>query len=111
MTTPQATPYSGFAKRFDRDFDLKGGHSILIGPEYDKDLRARLQGVLLETGAVPGRPFDGMYTAEGIALEEWRLEGRLLTIESQSYIGLKLSGKLEDITSIAGALTTAKVPS
>lgn len=66
--------------------------TIILGDEYDDDLRDSLVNVLKGLGAIP---VDSDWAAAGsqeLETFKFELNGQTLCVEAETYIGLSLSG-------------------
>jgi hypothetical protein len=67
--------------------------TIILGDEYDRRLQRRLNEVLRSMGAEIGASTWGVAGSQELSTWEAAVEGRTLKIESETYIGLSISGE------------------
>lgn len=77
--------------------DINDGNStqvtVVLGDEFDDALRAKLNEVLRQLGALP-TGLSNRFVAGSQELEEFEVavDGRKLHIEAETYIGLSIKG-------------------
>lgn len=64
----------------------------ILGDEYDEALRGRLREVLLTAGAKIIESKWGMAGSQDILTVEVDVDGQQLIVESETYIGLSITG-------------------
>lgn len=74
---------------------------INLGNEYDDVLRSAIQKVLLRNNAVGIDASWGVGGSQEIEMLKVRIEQDLITIESETYIGLTISGPKEIIEKLS----------
>jgi hypothetical protein len=72
----------------------------IIGDEYDEELKARLLRVVRKMGGVPTRSQSGMGGSQEIGEMLVAIEGQEIRIESETYVGLSISGNAQLIDRI-----------
>jgi hypothetical protein len=75
--------------------------SVILGPEYDQNLRAVLIEVLKSMCAIAGDhtwSVGGSQEAESL---EVRVGGKPLVIEAETYMGLSIRGDSETVDEVA----------
>ena len=77
--------------------------TICLGTEYDERLREALVEVLRSIGAVvlDGAPFWGVGGSQVEERVQVEIDGRPLTIEAQTYMGLSVVGEAELVEEVA----------
>ena len=78
--------------------------TVILGPEYDEPLRQALKTVLDERHA---RVFDRAWGIAGSQdVTHWQVlvDGEMLTIEAETYVGLSLTGPSGLVADIARAV-------
>lgn len=78
--------------------------TVILGDEYDDDLRGRLMAVLRDRGA---GLLDGSWDLAGSQELEscrLRLDGAEVTVEAETYVGLSLTGPPALVDAIVAAL-------
>jgi hypothetical protein len=86
----------GYSMALQANDDIK----IILGNEYDENLRARLGTVLKDLGA---KSIDNQYGVGGsqeISRQLFELDGAILVVESETYIGLSIIGNQKNIDKI-----------
>lgn len=75
-------------------------HSIIIGPEHDGATREALKAVLSELGVATATSSWGVAGSQ--ELETWtvHVQGRRLTLEAETYVGLTISGDRELVQAV-----------
>jgi len=66
--------------------------TLLLGDEYDDHLRDVLQHVVIELGGKPLRSSWGLGGSQVIETWEVEIDGAVLLIEAETYMGLSLIG-------------------
>jgi hypothetical protein len=83
--------------------------TIVLGNEFDEVLRSNLLAVVKKRGAIENgsaeRLLGGSQDFESF---EITLDGRLVLIEAETYIGLQVSGPSEIVTQIANEVGLTK---
>ena len=77
---------------------------VILGEEFDDDLREVLKDVLRELGATALRKDWGVAGSQELETVEVSLRGRIVTIEAETYVGLSVSGHEDDVNEIAGLI-------
>jgi hypothetical protein len=75
--------------------------TVVLGREYDLDLRDAVIGVLREQGATA---LDSSWVVAGsqeLATHEADLGGRTIVVEAETYVGLTITGESELVDRIA----------
>ncbi|QDQ26690.1 hypothetical protein FNU76_10125 [Chitinimonas arctica] len=75
--------------------------TINLGDEYDNALRDALRAVLLNNKAMGVDTSWGIGGSQEIAMSKVRLGDGLITIESETYIGLTISGPKQIVEKLA----------
>jgi hypothetical protein len=75
--------------------------SVVLGAEYDRDLRAALLAALLESGATLKYRWCGVGGSQEVVRETGR---GILTVETETYIGLSIEGPEATVTPIVRRL-------
>jgi hypothetical protein len=75
--------------------------TVILGPEYDQELRSRLGNVLSSLGAIIDDSSWGVGGSQEIMELEATISGTTLHIEAETYIGLSISGAEEIVDRIA----------
>ena len=67
--------------------------TVILGDEYDSALQDRLMDTLRQMGAIPIAPVSRYLAgSQDLQIFEVMLDGKLLRVESETYIGLSLCG-------------------
>jgi hypothetical protein len=74
--------------------------TIIIGDEYDDVLKVRLLSALREMGGVPTRFQSCLGGSQEIGEMLVAIEGQEIRIESETYVGLSISGNAQLIDRI-----------
>jgi len=77
---------------------------VILGEEFDDDLREVLKDVLRELGATMLKKDWGVAGSQELETVEVSLRGRIVTIEAETYVGLSVSGHEDDVNEIAGLI-------
>lgn len=75
--------------------------SIILGDEYDNTLRENLRTVLIRNGATTNESSWNVGGSQEIESLHIELEGRKITIEAETFVGLSISGPKSIIERIA----------
>lgn len=78
--------------------------SVVLGAEYDRDLRAALLAALLESGATLKYRWCGVGGSQEVVREVWETGRGILTVETETYIGLSIEGPEATVTPIVRRL-------
>lgn len=81
---------------------------VTLGTEYDDVVRAALKQVLVALHAASGGQRWAMGGSQEIETMEVLVGEQQLTVESETYVGLTISGE-EDLVDSVAALVRAKV--
>lgn len=89
----------GWAERFLASNDNQA--TVVLGDEFDDALRVKLLDVLRQLGATPAGPAN-RYLAGSQDMEEIDVyvEGRLLRVEAETYVGLSITGPADIVHQI-----------
>ena len=67
--------------------------TVVLGDEFDGSLQEKLMNVLRQLGAIPFKPAERYVVgSQDLQIFEVILNGQPLRIESETYIGLSISG-------------------
>lgn len=83
--------------------------SLVLGDEYDVELRAALSETLRELGGAAVGQWRGVGGSQEIKTMSVMIDGKKLDVEAETYIGLSVSGDATLVEKIA-ALVRAKRP-
>lgn len=86
----------------------KGQKTTNLGDEFDDALRDMLRIVLLKNQAVAVDKLWGVGGSQEIEVLQVRLGDELVTIESETYIGLTISGEKSLVEKIAKEVNIAR---
>jgi hypothetical protein len=75
--------------------------SVILGPEYDQNLRAVLMAVLRSMCAIADDRTWGVGGSQEFESIEVRVRGKPLAIEAETYIGLSIRGESEMVDEVA----------
>jgi hypothetical protein len=78
--------------------------TVVLGDEYDQQLRAVLVQVMLQLGAVLE---NRNWVVAGSQTFLWQLAGQDITVEAETYMGLSISGNENTINDIAQRVSQA----
>ena len=86
--------------------------TICLGNEYDDRLREALVEVLRAMGAVAldGAPFWGVGGSQVVEIERLEIDGRPLSIEAETYMGLSIVGEAELVEEVARRVRARPLP-
>ena len=79
--------------------------TIMLGDEYDDDLKNRLIDKLKLIGATPQLADWGVAGSQELASLSVQLRGEIIVIEVETFVGLSISGSDELIDEIASMVT------
>lgn len=82
--------------------------TIVLGAEYDDGLRSLLLNTLKEMGAAP---LDSDWAAVGsqeVEESSFDIDGKIVRVEAETYIGLSISGEAMQIDMIVDRLNRSK---
>jgi len=82
--------------------------TIVLGDEYDDDLRAALGATLHELGAVSLDQSWGLAGSQELSTHQVCIGPDVVTIESETYIGLSITGTEETVDRIAASVAQRK---
>jgi hypothetical protein len=75
--------------------------TITLGPEYDDALRETLKAVLRGLGAIAGQSSWGVGGSQEVDSLVVSVEGQPLTVESETYVGLTITGNAQVVDKVA----------
>ncbi|MBB3461397.1 hypothetical protein [Rhizobium sp. BK377] len=75
--------------------------TVTLGPEYDQQLRATVMDVMRQLGASVESRNRSVAGSQEIETVQARLAGQEITIESETYIGLSITGDEHTINEIS----------
>ena len=81
--------------------------TLVLGDEYDQQLRAALVQVLLQLGAVLENRNWVVAGSQEVETFLWQLAGQDITVEAETYMGLSISGDENTINDIAQRVSQA----
>jgi hypothetical protein len=70
-----------------------GNKTTVLGPEHDRPLLEALKDVLRELGGQASSPTWGLVGSQEIQTATVDIDGRELVVESETYVGLSISGE------------------
>ena len=79
-----------------------GQKTVTLGPEYDEATRDALRAVLLSLKATNMKASWGVGGSQEVESLEVRVAGSPLSIESETYIGLTITGDESLVDTVAG---------
>ena len=85
--------------------------TVTIGAEYDDELRRAFTQVLMEAGAVRLRHRWMVVGSQEIETWSYRIGGRRLKVEAETYRGLSIRGSRELVERLAAATRARLAPS
>ena len=88
----------------------KNTKTIILGPEYDQELRKRLFEVLSSLGATIDRSVWGIGGSQEIMEIDAIVSGAILHVEAETYIGLSIHGAEELVNHIAKLMNWKSSP-
>jgi hypothetical protein len=80
------------------------GKTVILGNEYDDDLKSRLIDKLKEMGANPVSSDWGVAGSQEVESLSVRLRDQIVEIESETFVGLSIFGPEELVDEIASLL-------
>jgi hypothetical protein len=83
--------------------------TVVLGREYDRDLRDVVIGVLREQGATSRDSSWGVAGSQELATLEADLDGHTIVVEAETYIGLSITGEADLVDRLA-ALVRRRSP-
>jgi hypothetical protein len=75
--------------------------TLVLGDEYDQQLRTALMQVMLQSGAVLENRNWVIAGSQEVETFLWQLAGQDITVEAETYMGLAISGDDRTIGDIA----------
>lgn len=75
--------------------------TVILGDEYDETLREALRTVLLRNGAISTDKSWGVGGSQEIETVKVKLGDDLITIESETFVGLTITGSSRIVESLA----------
>ncbi|MBK1865282.1 hypothetical protein [Taklimakanibacter albus] len=78
--------------------------TIMLGKEYDEELKARLVATLISLGAVHLSSDWAVAGSQELAGFSVSLSGEILKVESETYVGLSIFGPAELVDEIIFAM-------
>jgi hypothetical protein len=75
-------------------------YTSILGPEYDRDTRESLKEVLAELGGNVSFHHRGVAGSQELEDASVLINGRQLLIESETYIGLSITGDEDLVTAV-----------
>lgn len=81
--------------------------TLVLGDEYDQQLRAALVQVMLQLGAVLENRNWVVSGSQEVETFLWQLAGQDITVEAETYMGLSISGDENTINDIAQRVSQA----
>ncbi|MBB3308550.1 hypothetical protein FHT78_000279 [Rhizobium sp. BK196] len=75
--------------------------TVTLGPEYDQQLRATVMDVMRQLGASVESRNRSVAGSQEIETVQARLAGQEITVESETYIGLSITGNEHTINEIS----------
>ena len=82
--------------------------TIVLGNEHDETLRADLVAALKSLGAVPLSSDWAVVGSQELTSFIVSLRGEVLKVESETYIGLSISGPEEEVAEVASSVSARK---
>lgn len=86
--------------------DVQAKKTVVLGAEYDEDLRARLTAVLKRFGGAPADRLRGVAGSQDLDVLEIRVGDESLTVESETYVGLSITGSTELVDRVLSLMGT-----
>jgi len=83
---------------------------VILGNEYDNRLRDVLKNVLIELGGKVRSHDWGVGGSQEMETMEVEINGGVLTIESETYVGLSIVGESSLVDRIFSIVITRKAP-
>ena len=80
--------------------------TVVLGDEFDDALRARLLGKLKYLGGIPMGADWAMAGSQEIDTLKVRLEGGDIDVESETFVGLSITGPDKLVDEIAASMAT-----
>ena len=84
-------------------------NSIVIGDEYDEELMTSLSKVLQDLNAVKLDDNSALAGSQDLYFANFNINGSILTVERETYIGTSLIGPLELIKEIKNKIDMLKI--
>ena len=75
--------------------------TLVLGKEYDRRIWSALREVFQRLGAVEGKESWGLAGSQEIQSFSATIEGRTVSVEAETYIGISVTGPKELIEAIA----------
>lgn len=73
----------------------------IIGDEFDRAVRDALRETLSQLGAIKRSGLQGVAGSQDLESMEFDLQGRLLVVEAETYVGLTISGAPDLVQTVA----------
>lgn len=87
---------------------MTGTVTTVIGNEYDEHIREALRDTLIDLGAEGELNLRGVAGSQDIESGEIKIDGRSLVVESETYVGLSLTGA-EDLVRLVATEVAKRV--
>ena len=84
--------------------------TIVLGDEYDDEVRTTLMRVLQNLGARVSPEQSGVGGSQEFSSYRAELRGELLVIEAETYVGLSLSGPAHLVDEVAATIRRERAP-
>jgi len=81
--------------------------TVVLGDEYDQQLRTAIMQVMLQLGAVLENRNWVVAGSQEVETFLWQLAGQAITVEAETYMGLSISGDENTINDIAQRVSQA----
>jgi hypothetical protein len=78
--------------------------NIRLGDEFDEDLRVAVRGVLADLGAEVIQESWGLGGSQEIASLQTMVDGKLITFEAETYVGVTISGDKIAVERLVGKI-------
>jgi len=75
--------------------------TVILGDEYDDNLRAALRAVLSDNNAVGFAPSWGVGGSQELETLRVRLGNDLIIVEAETFVGLSLTGRKATVENLA----------
>ncbi|MBD9390337.1 hypothetical protein IB237_24345 [Agrobacterium sp. AGB01] len=81
--------------------------TVVLGDEYDQQLRTAIMQVMLQLGAVLENRNWVVAGSQEVETFLWQLAGHEIAVEAETYMGLSISGDENTINDIAQRVSQA----
>jgi hypothetical protein len=81
---------------------------VVLGNEFEDDLRSNLVEVMREMGAQTLDADWSLVGSQELATAKLKLRGKIGEVDSETYMGLSITGDEDDVDEIAGRVSAKR---